>query len=237
MDQIKECVDERQKSWCINCGGTIRTIRTNRDHVPSKSLLLKPWPQNLPVVEVCTTCNTSFSLDEEYLAAFLGAVLSGSTEPDRQRLATAARVFREDGNLKARIDRARREYQTTAGETRVLWEPEWHRVHRIITKNARGHAFFEFGEPMLDEPRHVQAVPLEALTREQRAAFEAVPTSGAWPEVGSRMLTRVTTGQDMDGPWVIVQDSVYRYAVAQDDGILVSSVIHEYLATEVYWSD
>ena len=41
---------------------------------------------------------------------------------------------------------------------------------------------------------------------------------------------------DLDEGWVIVQDDVYRYAVAQEDGLLVRSVIRNYLATEVYWS-
>ena len=43
---------------------------------------------------------------------------------------------------------------------------------------------------------------------------------------------------DMMGPWVIVQNGVYRYAVVdrEDDGLLVQSVIQEYLATSVYWS-
>jgi len=236
MDQIKDFVDERQKLWCIHCGRDIGAARTNRGHVPSKSLLSKPYPPNLPVMEVCTACNTGFSLDEEYVAAFLGAVLAGSTEPEHQLMKAAARVFRRNGGLRAKIDRAKREYQTLGGDTRVIWEPEWPRVNRVVVKNARGHAFFEYGEPMLDDPRHVHATPLETLTKEQREAFEAAPIGGAWPEVGSRMLTRVLTGQDLDGTWVVVQDGVYRYAVAQDGGIMVRSVLYEYLATEVYWS-
>jgi hypothetical protein len=237
MDQIEEFVDDRHKSWCIHCGKAISAVHTNRDHAPSKSLLLKPYPPNLPVMEICAACNAGFSLDEEYFAAFLGAVLSGSTEFDRQHVGAARRIFRENVNLKARIDRARREYQTLGGETRVLWEPEWSRVNRVITKNARGHAFFEYGEPMLGEPRHVWAVPFETLTKEDRTAFETIDAGGIYPEVGSRMLTRVVTGQDLDGPWVIVQNGVYRYALVQDGGILVRSVLYEYLATEVYWSD
>ena len=39
----------------------------------------------------------------------------------------------------------------------------------------------------------------------------------------------------VDG-WVEVQEGVYRFAVAQgSDGLLVRTVIREYLATEVYW--
>ena len=75
MQQIPEFVDERHKGWCIHCGTGIDPDRSSRDHVPSKCLLSRPYPDNLPVVEVCASCNESFSLDEEYLIAFTGAVL------------------------------------------------------------------------------------------------------------------------------------------------------------------
>ncbi len=90
---------------------------------------------------------------------------------------------------------------------------------------------------MLSEPKHVWTAPLQALTIEQRADFENMDMGSGWPEVGSRMLTRVLTGQDLSGAWVIVQDGVYRYGVAQQGVMLVRSVLFEYLATEVYWSD
>ncbi len=90
---------------------------------------------------------------------------------------------------------------------------------------------------MLTEPEHVWSAPLEDLTSEQRAAFENIGSGGLLPEVGSRMLTRVMTGQDLSGDWVIVQDGIYRYAVAQFGVMLVRSVLFEYLATEVYWSE
>jgi hypothetical protein len=51
------------------------------------------------------------------------------------------------------------------------------------------------------------------------------------------MMTRVLTGQDLAGEWVVVQEGIYRYAVAQGGGMLVRSVLSEYLATEVYWGD
>jgi hypothetical protein len=119
---------------------------------PSKSLLLKPHPENLPVVQVCKPCNTGFSLDEEYLVAFLGAVTAGSSDPDRQAKANAARILNRNPKLRARIERARSEYRTHGGETRIVWKPEARRIDRVILKNARGHAFFEIGEPMLNQP-------------------------------------------------------------------------------------
>jgi hypothetical protein len=103
-------------------------------------------------------------------------------------------------------------------------------------KNARGHAFFEYGEPMLDEPDAVLIMPIPAMSHDELREFEDLPQT-VWPEVGSRMMTRVMTGQDLEGAWVVVQNGSYRFAVTQaGGGLLVRSIIYEYLATEVRWS-
>ena len=39
MRYIEDFTDERLKAWCIHCGGVIADIESNRDHVPTKSLL------------------------------------------------------------------------------------------------------------------------------------------------------------------------------------------------------
>jgi hypothetical protein len=235
MDAIEDFVDERQKSWCIHCGGWIAQLKTNRDHVPSKALLRDPYPANLPVIHVCAGCNGGFALDEEYLIAFLGSVLVGSTDPARHTNPKTAGILRRNAKLRARIERSKREYDTRSGEKRTLWKPEAERINRVLVKNARGHAFFEFGEPMLTAPAHVWAAPLEALTPSEREDFETIESGGFWPEVGSRMMTRVLTGQDLESGWIIVQDGVYRYAVAQASVMLVRTVLFDYLATEVNW--
>lgn len=235
MDQIPEFVDERQKTWCIHCGSPIGSVETNRDHVPSKSMLLTPYPDNLPVVEICRSCNQGFSHDEEYLATFLSCVLAGSSDPGQQQNPQAKRTLEYQSRLRERIERSKTEYRTADGETRTVWKPESERINRVIVKNARGHAFYEFGEPMLAEPTHVWSSPLENMAEQQCSEFETMDSGGVWPEVGSRMMTRVLTGQDLDGDWVVVQDGVYRYAVAQQGLMLVRSVLFEYLATEVYW--
>ena len=241
MDYINEFVDERQKSWCIHCGYLIGDVETSDDHVPSKGLLRKPYPENLPVVKTCKSCNSDFSGDEEYLFLFLHCVLAGSTDPDRQTDAKVGRALQRHEKLRARIERSKTEYRTIGGDTRCVWKPETERINQIVTKNARGHAFYEYGEPMLTEPEHVWSAPLETMTAAKRDEFENVQTDGeiaGWPEVGSRMMTRVMTGQDLCESWVVVQDGVYQYGVvAQSSEILVRSILFEYLATEVYWSD
>ena len=235
MDEIKEFVDERQKTWCIHCARTLASRPTNRDHVPTKSLLRPPLPGNLPVVEVCTECNESFSRDEQYTVAFLGAVISGTTDPERQIHSRAGSILRKASALRARIDASRIVTRDLFGVETVTWKPEQDRINNVILKNARCHAFFEFGEPMLNSPASVASCPLSTLSVKERSAFESNPDGGVFPEVGSRMMTRVLTGQDLDGDWVVVQDGVYRYAVAQAGTLMVRSVIFEYLATEVCW--
>ena len=235
MRNIKEFSDDRQNDWCLHCARTLASLKTNKDHVPTKSLLRLPHPANLPLIQVCAECNGSFAKDEEYFVAFLSSAVSGTTDPSKQIHPVAARILEKQTSLRARIERAARRYTTHGGENRVLWEPEKGRIERVIIKNARGHAYYEFGEPMLEQPSRTWAVPLIAMSGEEREKFEAIPFNDGFPEVGSRMMTRVMTGEDLDGSWVCVQDGVYRYAVAQEGAILVRSIIFDFLATEVRW--
>ena len=240
MKKVEEFVDDRQKAWCIHCSASLSNVATNEDHVPTKSLLQKPRPHNLPVVTICRTCNNGFSRDEQYTMAFLSCVLSGSTDPHDQVNSSAARALAESAGLRALIDASRTEHQTLAGGTQIMWRPDTARIDRVVLKNARGHAYFEYGEPMLDEPAHVWAIPLQCISAAERNAYESLNHEcalAALPEVGSRMLTRVLTGEDLVAGWVVVQEGAYRYAVEQTDGLRVRSVIGEYLATEVQWQD
>ncbi|MDE2102112.1 MAG: hypothetical protein KGL39_33005 [Patescibacteria group bacterium] len=231
MDEIHEFVDERQGTCCLHCARQLADVKRSRDHVPTKTLLHPPYPPNLPIVVLCHECNQGFSPDEQYLVAFLSAVLAGSSEPDAQVNPNARRILRYNRVLQADIEAARNDDEGTP-----LWRSDQGRIRRVIVKNARGHAFFEYGELMLCDPALVSFVPLPVMKSEDRARVEDIPSTGLWPEVGSRMMKRVMTGQDLDGPWVVVQDGIYRYGVTLiDGGLLVRSVLHEYLATEVLW--
>ena len=238
MQRIDDFSDDRSKAWCIHCTKSLIDLEFNEDHAPSKSFLQDPRPDNLPVMKVCRECNNGFSRDEAYMVACLSAALSGTTDPEKQLIPSAARILTKSVPLQQQIVRSS-EYMTIGGERRLVWRPDLDRVNRIVLKNARGHAFFEIGEPMMMAPQSVHAFPLEAMESGERSDFEH---SGGglsfWPEVGSRMLERSATGIDLtnDG-WVNVQLGVYRYIVLHSEALIVRSVLYEYLATEVRWSN
>ena len=106
---------------------------------------------------------------------------------------------------------------------------------RVLLKNARGHAYFEYGEPLMDDPVRMWFTPLQCLNPEERASFEDTGGDAVWPEVGSRMMTRLAIGHDLVGSWIEVQPAVYRYSVFQDGGIIVRIVLYDYLAAEIAW--
>lgn len=238
MDQLNCFADQRHKAWCIHCRQALSSLKTNRDHVPTKKFLREPYPQNLPVVETCEECNESFSLDEQYTVAFLSAVVSGSTNPSSQIHPAGSRILSGNEKLRLRIDRSCNSYQTVGGDARQYWQPEQDRIDHVILKNARGHAFYELGEPMVNETSMIWSRPLLSLSTSERESFEDREGGFAvWPEVGSRMMQRLCSGNDLDGPWICVQDAVYRYSVIVDECVRVRSVIFDYLATEVVWKN
>ena len=241
MRQLSDFSDDRFKGACIHCGRGLGGDKTDREHIPTKSLLKKPYPENLQTVEVHPECNFQFSLDEEYLATLLASVLSVSTEPDQGRFSAAAGALRRSPRLRQRIDNAQRIQGSLWGGPEIQWIPEIERVNRVLVKNARGHAYYELGEPMLAEPSWVGVNPLSRLSARQRAEFERGiddSVGSAWPEIGSRLMQRLVSGHVQPGGWIEVQPSVYRYAVAQESGgVLVRIVLREYLAAEVAWDE
>ncbi|MGH0300131.1 hypothetical protein [Sinorhizobium meliloti] len=51
-------------------------------------------------------------------------------------------------------------------------------------------------------------------------------------------MQHIATGHDMLGGWIVVQPELYRYSLEEEDGgLVVRSVIWNYLATEVRWMD
>lgn len=241
MKNVAPFFDERNKAWCIHCSTKLAHVATNRDHIPSKCLLPRPLPANTPVIEICQNCNSSFSADEEYFAAVLTAVEAGSLQPDPVRYPVGAEILANNARLRRELEQCLTPPQRDLFDTPTKFTlyPDADRIRKVVLKNARGHAFFEFGEPMMEKPTVCNFVPLELLDASARERFEFGDGNAlaVWPEVGSRMMTRMIEGTDLVDGWVIVSANAYRYAVDLAGGIRVRTVVHEYLATEVVWSD
>lgn len=253
MREIEDFTDDRLKAWCIHCGDVIADTQSNRDHVPTKSLLTKTLRERgsdydrgagdeldyLPQVLVCQRCNSSFSPDENYLLCVLHAVMAGSLYPDPTKHPEAAAILRSNRHVV-------RSLKEGPNGQLLLFDnlqpftlfPDTDKVRRVIIKNARGHAYHDIGEPLREEPDHVAFIPLEQLSPEQRAAFEAAGTGmelAGWPEVGSRMTVQLLDGEVMVGGWITVEAGRYRYSIDWSDAVTVKTVIWEYLATEARW--
>src|SRR4051812_29354064 len=104
MSHLKSLGDRRLTDACTYCRGP--EFETS-DHVPSKVLLDEPFPDNLPVVPACSTCNGGFSLDEEYLATLLDCVLTGTDGDAPSRRPKVASILRVQPLLANHIAKAR----------------------------------------------------------------------------------------------------------------------------------
>ena len=236
MKQIYHFSDQLSSVDCIPCAEMSHSGRYSRDHVPSRALLNPPYPENLMEVGMCKECNFGFSKDEEYFAAFLASVISGSTEPDSLRFPRASRTLARNPRLRSQIDAARHVETTSSGDSVVIWAPELDRIERVVVKNARGHLLYELGQAVESPPTNVNVLPLELLSTQHLNQFENPEGAGGWPEVGSRLMLRLLeTGEVGEGGWIEVQYGVYRYAV--DDISRVRIVFREYLAAEVIWEE
>lgn len=231
MEKVRNFGDDRNKGWCVHCGGPNET----RDHAPSLIFLDDPLPADLAVSPSCARCNHGFSKDEAYVAALLECVLAGSADPGDIERPKIASLLRKRRSLAEELAAARIEQHG-----RIHFNPDPERVRNVLVKLARCHAAYEINEPRTDDPDSVWSRPLMLMTARQRDEFEngeqgvLVP----WPEVGSRAMNRMLVmGTDVfGGGWLEVQPDRYRYRVSQDGGMRVSIVLREYLACEVVWN-
>ena len=252
MLYIEDYSDERNEAWCIHCGTVLHCAEVNYDHVPTKSLLSKALRDEgalydqgsslpdgyLPQVVICKSCNSKFSPDETYLLCVLHAVLAGSLYPDHRTHPEAANVLRSNRHIVRILKKA------PSGQTFLFDDlqpftlfPDPDRMGRVVTKNARGHAYHELGEPLMEGPAHMYVLPFMSMSRAEKAAFEEAGDGlDVWPEVGSRMTLRLIDGLSMAGGWVEVEKDRYRYSVDWSSGVTVRTVVWEYLATEVHWT-
>lgn len=229
MDPRKLFADDRMLGACVYCGGSPDT----RDHIPSRVLLDEPFPDNLPVADCCQSCNTGFSLDEEYLACFIDCVIAGSTSPDEVERPKVSRILTETPSLAARIAAS----ETPDSNDQQLWKPEVERVHNVILKLARGHVAYELSLLQIVDPLAITCAPIATCSDHFVQQFLSPQETPLWPEIGSRAFIRACKQFPAVGTdhWHVVQPGRYQYLVSQADGLFVRILLSDYLACEVRW--
>ncbi|SOE65391.1 hypothetical protein SAMN05446635_2674 [Burkholderia sp. OK233] len=186
LDQLNSFADGRLIVGCIYCGG----LENTREHVPSRVFLDAPFPENLPVVGACRSCNNGFSLDEEYFACLVESVIAGSTDPKHIKRPGVANILRRTPTLRARIEAAK---TCVHGQTHFAIEPE--RVKNVVVKLARGHAAYELSQPCKNEPSSVWWHPLVLMDEAHRDEFESSHVVESYGEIGSRGMQRLLVAQ------------------------------------------
>ncbi len=233
MDPRQLFTDERLIGMCTYCGGAPES----RDHVPSKVLIDKPYPSQLPVVGACEKCNHSFSKDEQYVACFIECVICGTVNPDELQRAAVSSILNENPSLRDRISASR----MIGGSGELIWTPEAHRFQNVALKLALGHLAYEL-HPYPKDMFQVGILPLANLDAGVRSEFEVLTRGNphGWSEVGTRAfhreLGKTPDRFDISGDWIVVQPGRYRYAVSEAQGPLVRMVLSEYLACAVFQS-
>lgn len=229
MRQIKTFSDSRLINLCAYCG----KVSNTRDHVPSKILLEKPYPENLPVVPSCFECNNGFSLDEEYFACLIECLISGTTNLNKLSREKIVKILKRKPKLKTSLDDA---FINENGDS--YFKIESKRVENVILKLAYGHVKFENSDRQYEKPNHIFFAPIDTLTEDELNVFFTITELQKAPEVGSRATQNMLFTQDgipID-QWIIVQDRIYQYSVTPTiRGVKVRILIWNYLACEVIW--
>lgn len=228
MRQVPTFFDDRLVGGCTYCGGLADT----RDHVPPRVFLDQPFPENLPVVGSCTTCNGGASLDEQYVACALEVAVAGSAEPDLLERDVIRRTLQRSPELRERL--AGSIQRGLVGDSTFL--PEGDRVQRVADKTARAIWRFETGEHEPDVQTRVEFCPLDALDHSRREEFLRPTRSEIFPEVGSRMMVlQIESDGLLGGHWEVVQPDRFAYLISIGGAVssTVRMVIRGYLAVEV----
>lgn len=228
MIYLNNYADERQTSLCAYCG-EFKTKLT-RDHTPSKVFLNKPYPENLYIVPACLTCNNNFSFDEEYVAYWIEIAIYKLHKIRTDRYDKMIRAIERTPRLKTKF------LQTTLFDKDDLRPIEESRLKNVLYKLASGHILFHQNNPKYENPISINWFLLESLGKKDRSRFEQEPYAEIYPEVGSRTILNIDHLGNLYYPWVIFQEKVYRYLVADiKNSQIVKIVFSEFLACEVIW--
>ena len=122
---------------CLYCGNQ----SNNKEHLPSKSLLEKPYPTNLLTFPACNTCNNSFSLDEEYFLNVLATLSENGPLVERTEIGGSIYKSRLRSN---KLYKRLLNSLVSGEDGRTYFKPETERLKRVIEKYAFGLYYFKY---------------------------------------------------------------------------------------------
>lgn len=229
MRQVKKYSDFRLDTQCAYCGEYPET----RDHVPSKIILERPFPENLPIVPSCLKCNNGFSLDEEYFACLIECILCGTADPEKLKRERIKKILKRKPKLKSKLENACAEENGTK-EFKI----EKNRIENVLSKLAYGHAKYENSETVFRQPDIISFAPIGLLNDQQKTDFFSNENFQKAPEVGSRAMQNMFFHNGIpNSNWTTVQEGIYEYTVIMTlSDLKVKILIWNYLVCEIIWN-
>lgn len=170
---------------CIYCGKPANS----KDHIPSKCILEKPYPNNLKTVPCCIDCNFSFSNDEQYFLILLSYISSNSMISDRLKPdGLIGKTLRTMPELQKRLDNALQRDE----EGNNVIEPEMGRVKMVIKKTSLG----------LYYNRYKRIIPFNLIDKIEACPYEHIP---------NKIFIATFTERFNRKKWKCVQKNVFEY--------------------------
>lgn len=224
--------EKKRENGCLYCGAKAET----REHVPSKTLLEEPYPENLPTIPACFKCNNGFSLDEQYFACFL-EFLKSSIYIGYQCNDKIVRTMNENLPLKQLI-----ESQIKNIDGKINFTYDISRFDRIVSKLAIGHVGYEFDNVCFDGPKTIWYEFSFRLKEDFKRQFLKPQIMNKFPEISSRfacdycIIQNTETGEAfLLNDWIDIQEQRYEYHTFINDkgGITVRMLIFDILFCQV----
>lgn len=227
VQRFKLFHDERLGGTCFNCGALSET----KDHCPPKVFLDRPYANDIIQVPSCTNCNSTASLDEQYLACLIEVTICGTTDPRKLLRHKISKTLEHAPALKQRLDEA-----AIVIDGIYTLQPEFERVNRIIGKIAKGLWSFENSQDAADMTADVQ-LSVEPLSQQQIDTFFAASHTQPWGEIGSHGFVRSIIGHEPSeygADWIDVQAGRFSYSVDSYGAHRVRMIFSHYLYATVY---
>ncbi len=240
-DRLRHRVVYSKKTYteCIYCGEVSKT----REHVPSKVFLSEPYPENLPTLPACFTCNNSYSDDELFLSLLIQILKKDYFGSEYEFPKEVISRIENERN----VELMSKIYDVLNKGNLNEFYPQ---IFRVLTKLAIGHSVWEISEGYYTDDEGITSDSasvsfsfLSDISQEEVDKFLSyfIITHELLPEVGSRAYDERILVLESDGKepqlilnWVEVQPSEYIYTCYKfGNEIVVKIAINSFLFAEV----